>query len=403
MKVVIEKLDHFGRGITYINGKICFVENALPGEKVKIKIVKETKKYLLAEVDDYYQLSNDRVDEVCRYSDVCGGCNLSHLAMIEENNFKCLKVKEILSRFGGISEEKVSEVKCVNEYGYRNKVVLHGDGNILGYYEKDSNKIVHIEKCLLADEKINQVIDILNDLVISNKINEALIRISNNSDEVMVALKGEIDDFSMLQNIVDVLVVNNEIVLGEESIISNIGDKKFYLSSGSFFQVNKELTKFLYDEVLKTVSKVKPSNILDLYCGTGTIGIYVSDEAFKVVGVDCSVSNINDANKNKKLNGVSNIEFICDKVENVIDNFNDFDLVIVDPPRSGLDSKTIDNIKRIGSKDVIYVSCDPVTLARDLKELSSDYEVLNIKPFNMFPRTYHVEVISVLKRREDGE
>ena len=399
MKVVIEKLDHFGRGIVHINGKICFVEKALPGEVVKIKIVKETKKYLLARVDDYYQLSDDRVDEVCCYCDVCGGCNLSHLSIDEENEFKCLKVKELLSRFGGLDLDKVSDTVCVNEYFYRNKVVLHGDGNVLGYYEKDSNKVVHIEKCLLADNKINRIIEVLNDLVSSCDIREALIRVSNDSDEIMVSLKGDIDDFSVLLNEVDVLVINGDVVLGEGSIISFIGDKKYYLSSESFFQVNKKMTKCLYDEVLNVVKEVKPSKILDLYCGTGSISIYVSDYCNEVVGVDYSLSNINDANRNKVLNNSLNTKFICDKVENVIDKFSEFDLVIVDPPRSGLDSKTIENIMRIAAGRVVYVSCDPVTLARDLKIISDDYLVETVKPFNMFPRTHHVEVVCVLKHR----
>lgn len=400
MKVEILKLDHFGRGITYLNEKICFVENALPGEIVKVKIVKETKRYLLAKVVDYYRLSDDRVDDNCCYSDVCGGCDLGHLSLDAENGFKCLKVKEILKKFASISSDVVFDTKCINKYGYRNKVVLHGDNNILGYYEKSSNKIVGIEKCLLADEKINEIVEVLNTMVSTDNITEALIRTNNDCDEIMVSLKGEIDDYSVLRNLVDTLIINGEVLLGDGTIISSIGNKKYYVSSDSFFQVNKELTKLLYDEVFNVVEMVNPKKVLDLYCGTGTIGIYISDLVDEVVGVDCSESGIEDANKNIELNNCSNVKFICDKVENVIDNFSDIDMVVVDPPRAGLDFKTIEHIKRIRAKTLMYISCDPVTLARDLKELSSDYEVITVKPYNMFPRTYHVENVVLLQNKK---
>ena len=399
MKVEILKLDHYGRGITYLNDKICFVENALPGEIVKIKVVKETKKYLLGKVVDYFRLSDDRVDAACRYSDVCGGCNLEHLAIEAENSFKCLKVKEILKKFADISSDVVYETNGLNEYGYRNKVTLHGDNNILGYYEKSSNKIVAIDQCLLADETINKMINVLNEMATTDNIEEALIRINNECDEIMLSLKGKIDDYSRLSNLVDTLIVNDEVLLGEGSVISSIGEKKYYVSTNSFFQVNKELTKLLYDEVLNVVEKVKPKRVLDLYCGTGTIGIYISDLVDEVIGVDYSRSGIDDANRNKELNNCCNVKFICDKVENVISDFNNIDMVVVDPPRAGLDLKTVEHIKRIGSETLVYISCDPVTLARDLKVLSVDYNVIAVKPYNMFPRTYHVENVVLLCRK----
>lgn len=403
MKVEIVKLDHFGRGITYINGKICFVEKALPGEIVKVKIVSETKKYLIGRVLDYYKISDSRTEDRCMYADVCGGCDLEHLKLEEEKHFKCEKVKEILRKFGGVSDILVRDTVCVNEYGYRNKVTLHGDNGDLGYYEKNSNSIVSIDKCLLADEKINKVITVLNEMKFTSDIKEAVIRVSNDSSEVMVSLKGVVDDYSPLRNMVDVLIINDEVMLGEGSIISSIGNKKYYVSDKSFFQVNKELTKALYDEVRAVVAEEEPKKVLDLYCGTGTIGIYISDLVSEVVGIDYSKEGIKDAKRNVVLNDVCNADFICEKVENVIENFNDIDMIIVDPPRAGLDTKTLENIKRIGAKTVVYVSCDPVTLGRDLKVLGTDYEVIEVKPYNMFPRTYHVECVSILYRKNLGK
>lgn len=398
MKVEIEKLDHFGRGIAYINNKICFIENALPKEIVKVKIIKETKKYLLGEVVDFYRLSDDRIEEMCPYVSSCGGCNLEHMSNDCENVFKCNKVREILKKFANIDEKKVLDTVSCNDYYYRNKVTLHAKDNMIGYYEKRSNKVINIEGCLLADSRINEIIEVLNEMALENDFDEVLIRVSNDSSEVMVSISGEVDDYSILVNRVDTLIINDEVILGEGNIISSIGNKKYYVSSKSFFQVNKDLTSKLYDEVLNVVKEVKPKKVLDLYCGAGTIGIYISDYVEKVIGVDYSMSGIVDAKNNNDLNG-SNVEFICDRVENVIDGFDDIDLVIVDPPRSGLDNKTIENICRIGAEKVIYISCDPVTLARDLKSLSKNYDVSCVKPYNMFPRTYHVESISVLERK----
>ena len=402
MKVEIEKLDHFGRGITYIDGKICFVDKALPGEIVKIKIIKDSKKYLLGKVVDYYKLSEDRVEEDCRYSDICGGCNLSHLDFKSENDYKCMKVKEILKKFGNVSSDKVLDTVSLSSYNYRNKVTLHGDDNRLGYCVNGSNQVFGIDECLLASTKINEVISVLRKMSCKENIKDALIRTNNEEDEIMVSLSGQIEEYDELINLVDTLIINDEVILGEGKIISSISNKKYYVSSKSFFQVNKEVTKLLYDEILNVVKNNKPSKVLDLYCGTGTIGIYICDYVNSVVGVDYSDSGIKDANLNKELNKCSNIEFICDKVENVIDSFNDIDLVIVDPPRAGLDNKTIDNIKRIGAETLIYVSCDPATLGRDLKLLEDEYEVLYVKPFNMFPRTYHIENFVELRRKNNG-
>ena len=185
---------------------------------------------------------------------------------------------------------------------------------------------------------------------------------------------------------------------GNNSIITSIGDKKYYLSKDSFFQVNKYLTKELYDLVRKAINKPYKT-CLDLYCGTGTIGIYISDLVDSVIGIDYSESNIKDANRNIELNNTNNISFICNKVENKIDTFKDVNLVIIDPPRVGLDSKTIKYLIEINPEKIIYVSCDPATLSRDLKELNSKFNILEVTPVNMFPRTYHCESIVVLERK----
>lgn len=400
MRVKIEKLDHFGRGICYIDGKICFVEDTLPGEEVKVKITLEKKKYMLGRVKDFYSVSFDRVDELCPYKDKCGGCDLSHLSYKMENEYKCLKVKEILKKYADVDEVLVEDVSFGEEYNYRNKITLHGDHNIIGYYKKNSNDIVPINKCLLVDEKINHIINVINMMSSDNEYKDIIIRVSNDSEEVLISITGKVKGYEVLEDLCDSLIINDEVIKGERCIMSFIGEKKFIISDKGFFQVNKTLTERLYNEVLSIVKEVKPKKVLDLYCGCGTIGIYISDYVDEVVGVEVFKESIENAKKNKKLNDCHNIRFICDKVENVIDNIKDnTDLVIVDPPRGGLDKTSIDVLLSMNVNNLIYVSCDPVTLARDIKLLKEKYDVVSIKPFNMFSKTYHVECVCLLKAK----
>ena len=396
MEVKIEKLDNFGRGITYLNNKICFVENAYPEEIVEIEILKENKKIIEAKTINVIKKSNSRVESLCPYSKTCGGCNFSNLKYEDELKYKTSKVKDLILKFTSL-ENIVEETSYINEYNYRNKIILHGKDNKLGLYEESTNTIVEIDSCLLVNNKINEIIKVLKKENIS--IEEALIKTYNDEKKVIVSIKDKINNISRIKELSNVLIINNKLETESSSSITNIGKYKFYESVNSFFQINKDLTEKLYDEALNVVKVVKPNKLLDLYCGTGTIGIYVSEYAKEIIGIDCNESNIKDANKNKDLNNLNNIKFICDKVENQIDSFKDIDMIIVDPPRKGLDQKTKEYLNIIKAKHLVYVSCDPVTFARDLNDLKGNYDIEYIKPFNMFPKTYHVETVSVLCRR----
>ena len=398
MEVKIEKLDNYGRGIAYINNKICFIENTLPNEIVNIDIKEEHSKYNIGNLISIKESSPIRIEEECSYSNLCGGCNLNHICYNEENKFKKDKIKNLLKIYSRIEDEKINNIIYHDRNYYRNKITLHGNEGTIGLYKKNTNDIIPIQECLLVNQKINEMIRSLSHQ--ENEIEEVIIKTSNDNKEIMISIKGKISNIEELKKQCNVLIINDKYLTDQQQIITSIGNKKYYESINSFFQVNNSLTKELYDEVLNEIKEKNYNKVLDLYCGTGTIGIYISEYIKEIIGIDYNKSNIKDANKNKDLNHIGNISFICDKVENQIDKFKNIDCIIVDPPRAGLDSKTREYIKKINPKEIIYVSCDPITLARDLKVLQTNYQVKKVTPFNMFPRTYHVECVCLLMKKK---
>lgn len=398
MKVKITSLDDFGRGITRINDKICFIKNTLPEEIVDIEILKEKKKYSIGKAKGYIEKSSKRITPNCKYYNICGGCNLQHLTIEDENNFKVKKVESILEKFAG-KKVKIDKITSSNEYNYRNKITVRVDNGKLCLVEEESNNYIEIDKCLLAVDKINYIISKLKDIVKNEKdINKIMIRVSNDSEKVMLKIDGEVKEIKNFEEICDSLIINNK-VMKNEYLLTNINDKKFYVTADSFFQINRVITEKLYNKVIEVVKEKRPNNVLDLYCGVGTIGISISNYVEKVLGVEVVEKAIESAQKNKELNNVKNIDFKCGKVEDIIDSsYNYYDLIIVDPPRSGIDKKALDVINNSKAETVIYVSCDPVTLSRDIKELTN-YELKEVELFNMFPRTYHIETVSVLCRK----
>ena len=395
----IEKLDYYGRGIGRINNKITFVENALKDEIVDIKILKESKKYNEAIVKSYNTKSKSRVTPKCKYYNICGGCNISHLKEEEQEGFKDSKINELLNR--NLNIECLDKIEYSKFYNYRNKIVLHIKEDKLGLYKNKSNELIEIDECLLVDDKINNVIKILKKIIKKEKnLKKATIKLGNTTNEVMLILEGKIKDYSELLNKVDVLIINDKVVSKKDYTISIIGNKKYKISKNSFFQVNQVITEKIYNEIRSNIEKINPKNVLDLYCGTGTIGIYIADLVKNVIGIEVIKDAVLDANFNKELNNINNISFILGKVEDKIKDIKDnIDLIIVDPPRSGLDKKVIPVINKLKAKNIIYVSCNPITLVRDLKLLKDNYNIEYIKPYDMFPNTYHVECVCVLKIR----
>lgn len=398
----IEKLDHFGRGITKINDKIAFIEDAITGDEVIVKITKEKSKFILGEIEEIKIKSPYRRDGFCKYCDVCGGCNICNMIYEKQLEYKESKVREIVKRY--LNEDiKINPIIYSNEANYRNKITLHVDGDQLGLYEKKSNTLVEIDECKLVDCKINEIIKRLKFFIKNTEHNLKEIIIKKTTlDEVMIVIIGDIDKNTVLQSFSDIKSIYiNDIALKEKTITEELGEFKFLISNDSFFQVNRFNTINLYNEVLRMLEGKIYKNVLDLYCGTGTISLFLSKTSQTVVGIEVVSSAIVSALENKKINNINNVKFINGKVEDYIDDFSNIDLIVVDPPRSGLDKKTIENILRIKPKDIVYVSCDPMTLVRDLNLLKEKYDILELTPVDMFPNTYHVECVCALKLKRN--
>ena len=393
------KMDHTGRGIIKVNNKIAFVNNALIGDEITIKINNEKKTYIEADVDEYIRKSDLRRKGFCKYYDICGGCNIGMLKYYEQLKYKEEKIQNIVKKY--LKEDiKINKIIYSNDLNYRNKVTLHIKDNKIGFYKNGTNTLVEINYCELVDSFINEIINRLSIFIkkYKNDLKEVTIRCSSNNQGMLI-FKGSIDEKIVLNEFIDinVIYINNKLLKGKY-IEEEIGDYKFVITQDSFFQVNKYNTEKLYNEVLRFINNKKINSCLDLYCGTGTIGIYISNYFKKVLGIEQNKNAIDSALINKKINKVNNIDFVNSKVEDYIDKLNDFDCIITDPPRSGMDNNTINNIKRINPKYIIYVSCDPMTLIRDLLLLKDKYSIKEITPVDMFPNTYHCESVCILER-----
>ena len=406
--IKIEKFDHQGRGIGKINDRIVFVPYSIPGDEVKIKIVKEKKNYCEAVVIDYIKKDSKHIKNDCPYYKICGGCDLRHINYEEQLNFKENKVKEIIKKFSHLENIKFNNIiPSENQNNYRNKISLKVD-NKLSLNKKNTHEFVEIESCKLGSKKINEIISEINTHNLEC-IDNVVIRSSYFTDDMMIVFyvkKGYKFDINIdnLKEKVKTIVVKEidrlNIITGDGNIFERLNNLSFKISCTSFFQVNSLQTLNLYNLVLDECKLSGKEMVYDLYCGTGTIGIFLSKYAKKVVGIEINEEAVKDARENVKLNGINNCEFYSGDVSDFIKvQKEEADVIVVDPPRSGLDNITINNIIRLNPKRLIYVSCDPVTLARDLNLLKEKYEICEITPVDMFPQTFHVESVCVMERK----
>ncbi len=402
--VKITDQDSFGRGITRINNIVVFIDNALIGDTVEIIITKVKKRYSEGKILRIIKESKERITYECPYYDKCGGCNIGHQSYEYQLNFKKKKVTSAIERISKINT-KILDVVPSNRFNYRNKAILRLNNNNIGFYKEETNEIISIDKCLICNDKINDIIKYISNYIKNNKhsIKEIFIRADK---EVMISFDAINLDDTLINNLtntisIDSIYLNNKLIYGKENINIKLLGLDFIVSKDSFFQVNKSQTERLYSKIVEYISDTKNNVILDLYCGVGTISCLLSKYSKKVIGIEVVKDAIDNANKNKDLNNINNIEFICNRVENVIKDINDkIDIVVLDPPRSGSDTTTLNTIKELNPKKIIYVSCNPETLARDIDILKDKYYVEEITPFDMFPNTYHVECIALMTKVE---
>lgn len=384
-EVIIESVDDIGNGVTRINNIVVFVPYTLSNEKVKIKIVSISKRFAVGKVIEFITKSDKRCEVKCNCYNECGGCNFLHINFNDELSIKINYINKLFNT-------NINTVLTNNEYNYRNKATFHIKDGKIGYYSEKTNNIIEINNCLLLDNRINDIYNYLKEHELST-ISEVIIRVT--TKDIMIVFKGEKYDINDIINHFNItsIYLNDKLIYGESYIIEEIDNIKYSIYPDSFFQVNKDNMKIMYDKAREYAGY--GNNLLDLYCGTGTIGIYLKDNFKHIDGIEINKDSIKNANINKKLNNINNIKFISGDAS--IAKNNNYDVIIVDPPRSGLSKKVINFLNKSNAKRIVYISCNPKTLRRDI-DLLNNYKMVKLEIINMFNKTKHIESIMVLER-----
>jgi 23S rRNA (uracil1939-C5)-methyltransferase len=439
--VEITSITHNGLGVGKVDNFPIFIKNALPGESISVKVIVVKKNFAVGRVIEIYQENEFRVKPKCSIYKDCGGCNLQHLSYLGQLKIKKDLVKEQFKRIGKLDVEVNDCIGMENSFGYRNKTqVPFGTVNnkiVAGFYKENTHEIIDMPGCDIQDEIMDNIISYMKKIAVKYEIipyNEELnignlrhviVRKGYITNEYMITLVTKDNDITNYEKIVNELInefplvksiIQNinplktntimgdkqRVLYGEEYIFDYIGDVKFAISSRSFYQVNPVQTKKLYDIILEYAKLTGQETIIDAYCGIGTIGLYLSQQAKAIYGVEIVPDAIKDAKLNARLNNFNNAHYEVGKAEEVIkkwqkENINP-DIIIVDPPRKGCDKTFLDTVINMKIPKFIYVSCDPATLARDINTLSAHYNILEIQPVDMFPQTMHVETVVLMSR-----
>ncbi len=407
-------LENEGSGVCKVKGITVFIPKTLIGEEVRFRITEIKKNFARGKLIKILKPSKERTESLCPYYEECGGCDLRHQSDNKNLEFKCQKVQNAVTRIGKINS-KVSEIiPSFKNENYRNKASFKVEEDRIGFYGSGTYQLVDISYCRLLEDEINDALSIIRNYIKEHKnnikaitikhgnaMNDLLIdiySINDKQDEKIVEyLKTKVPNLKTI-------VLNGRTVYGNGYISQISNGLMFNCSFDSFFQVNPVTTEKLYKTAIKEAKLSKDDVVLDLYSGTGTISCIVSKYVKKVIGIEIVKDAVLDANCNKMINNISNVNFICGDATLEINKIKEkIDIIFVDPPRKGVDRKAIAVMKKIAPKKIIYISCNPVTMARDLGYLKDLYDIKKIIPVDMFPKTNHVECISVLefKRKEN--
>lgn len=417
---ICKDLANDGKGIVEYENKVVLVDNLLVGEKAKIEIYNELSRCSYGKVVELITRSPDRKEAICPYYEKCGGCQLMHLNYEKQLDFKKEQIKKAFKRIANIDIDVETPLFSI-DLGYRNKIELPVESNKLGFYKNGTKEIIPIINCKLVDNKMNDLIKIISDIIETVKpdIKHIIIKRSYKLDQTMLIVVSKENDFSrkkeFFKKIIDqihyltTLIHNvnksnhltmsntNITIMGKGYIEDIILDNKFIVSASSFYQVNAYQTEVLYATAIKLANISKKDIVLDAYCGVGTIGILTSKYAKKVYGVEINKDAIKDAKKNAQLNKIENIEFVCDDAKRFLKTgAKDANVLIMDPTRAGADKEFLNLVIERKFEKIVYISCDYKTQARDIKLLEPYYQIKEVQPVEMFPNTYHIENVALL-------
>jgi len=416
-KLSIIRQETTGNGVAKYNKFPVFIPYGLPSELVEVKITKLKKSFANGEIIKHITSSKDRVKAPCPYYYQCGGCDLMHQSYESSLEFKKKNLIELLYKFAKINSNLIklnNVVKAEDNFYYRNKVTFHVENNKIGFYREGTNKLVEIEECIIINPIFNIALKVIKKYLKDCNIKTVVMKYGEYTKELMLIFETDkaldlklIDDLKTKIKVLKSIYISNKnkykLVYGSEYISEKLLDKRFRITPKSFFQVNTKQIEKLFSNVQKYITK-SDVNILDLYCGTGVISILISDQKRKILGVDIVKEAIEAANINKEINECNNIEFVASNVKNVLPVIKkankNLDVIILDPPRSGIDKDSVNVINDLLPNKIIYVSCNPVTLARDLNSLKENYDVKELTPYDLFPMTHHVECLTLLELKK---
>lgn len=440
---IVDVIDYGmdGEGIAKINDFTIFIPNAMKGERVKILIVKVLSSYAYAKILEIIEKSPYRIEPDCETYKRCGGCDLRHIDYEETLNIKQQMVQNLVNKNLNKKIEVQKTIGMGNPYNYRNKAqypvgINKQNEAVVGVFAKRTHEIIPIKNCLIQTDISQKIafavqkfitqkqISVYNEKTREGLIRHIVIKIGMRSHEIMCILVVNGKKIPYENELIEMLVKtynvktvvknintkNTNVIMGSENITLHgdgyiydiLGDYTFKISPMSFYQVNPVQAELLYNEAIEMADLQKDEILFDLYCGIGTIGIFASSYVKKVYGIEIVEEAIKDAKENAKINNIKNIEFIAGDVEKTFSNLIEKkqiypDAIIVDPPRKGLDKRTISNILAIEPKKLTYISCNPATMVRDLALLQEKYEIHKIQPVDMFPFTSNIETIAILK------
>ena len=461
LDLLVDDLAFGARGIARVDDFVWFVERGIPGQRVRARVQRVKKSYGEAYVEEVLDQSPHQVAPLCSYFGTCGGCQLQHLSYDVQVEAKTHQIRDILERIGGLRNVEIRPTLPAKEiYGYRNKMefsfsdqrwITEGESQdkpkdfALGLHvPRRFDKVLDIDDCRLQGELNNRILRTIKDLTLQTGLRPysvkthtgfyrfLVIREGKNTGDLMLnfvtssqapdageeALQWIVDKLfwkhpevtTVYQSISDrkaqaALGDSERLIMGPEKITEKIGNLTFEISSNAFFQTNTRQAQRLFETIAELADFNGDETVYDLYCGTGAIGISIADKVERVLGIDVIASAIGDGERNVELNNLSNVKFVLSDMKDALKNMEFLegesgppDVVILDPPRGGTHPQSIQGLMRLAPPKIIYVSCNPAILARDLQVLcESDYTLKAVQPVDMFPHTGHIESVALLE------